>query len=80
MTSRELAIARSVTYASLFDYPLTLDAAEFMVRMVPTDDEPTLRALGMTLRPVRDSLEDAMRWMAATGHLSAEAAGRLAPD
>ena len=25
MTSRELAIARSVIYASLFDYPLTLD-------------------------------------------------------
>jgi nucleoside-diphosphate-sugar epimerase len=59
-------------------YPLTLDAAEFMVRMVPTDDEPTLRALDMTLRPVRDTLEDAMRWMAATGNLSAKAAGRLA--
>jgi len=25
MTSRELAIARSVIYASLFDYPLTLE-------------------------------------------------------
>jgi nucleoside-diphosphate-sugar epimerase len=60
------------------DYPLTLDAAEFMVRMVPTDDEPTLRALGMSLRPVRDTVEDAMRWMAATGHLSPKAAGRLA--
>jgi nucleoside-diphosphate-sugar epimerase len=60
------------------DYPLTLDAAEFMVRMVPTDDEPTLRALGMSLRPVEETLEDAMRWMAATGHLSAKAAGRLA--
>jgi hypothetical protein len=59
-------------------YPLTLDAAEFMVRMVPTDDEPTLQALGMSLRPVRETLEDAMRWMAAAGHLSPKAAGRLA--
>ena len=25
MTSRELSIARSVIYASLFDYPLTLE-------------------------------------------------------
>jgi nucleoside-diphosphate-sugar epimerase len=60
------------------DYPLTLDAAEFMVRMVPTDDEATMHALGMSLRPVRETLEDAMRWMAASGHLSAKAAGRLA--
>jgi nucleoside-diphosphate-sugar epimerase len=59
-------------------YPLTLDAAEFMVRMVPTDDEPTLQALGLSLRPVRETLEDAMRWMAAAGHLSPKAAGRLA--
>jgi hypothetical protein len=32
----------------------------------------------MPLRPVHETLEDAMRWMAATGHLSPKAAGRLA--
>ena len=29
MTTRELAIARSVVYASLFDYPLTLEQLHY---------------------------------------------------
>lgn len=62
-----------------FDYPLTLDAAEFMVRMVPTDDQPTLDALGMTYRPIDETVADALRWLAATGQLRPKAAGRLAP-
>lgn len=60
-----------------FDYPLTRDAAEFMVRLVPTDDGPSLDALSLTLRPVEETLEDGLRWMAETGHL--RRAGRLAP-
>ncbi|WP_067482052.1 nitroreductase/quinone reductase family protein [Actinomadura hibisca] len=62
-----------------FDYPLTRDAAEFMVRLVPTDDRPALDALGLTLRPVRDTTADALRWLAASGHLDPRKAGRLAP-
>jgi dihydroflavonol-4-reductase len=60
-------------------YPLTRDAAEMMTTMVPTDDRPTLEELGVTLRPIRESLEDTFRWLAESGHLPAANAGRLAP-
>ncbi|MFI6520496.1 nitroreductase/quinone reductase family protein [Spirillospora sp. NPDC050679] len=62
-----------------FDYPLTRDAAEFMVRLVPTDDRPALDALGLALRPVRATTADALRWLAEAGHLDPRKAGRLAP-
>ncbi len=60
-------------------YPLTRDAAEIMTTMVASDDSATLAALGIELRPVRGSLEDTVRWLAAAGHLPARNAGRLAP-
>lgn len=62
-----------------FDYPLTRDAAEVMVTMVPTDDAATLAELDLELRPVRDTLEEALRCLAADGHLAPSRAGRLAP-
>ncbi|MBE1537506.1 deazaflavin-dependent oxidoreductase (nitroreductase family) [Actinomadura algeriensis] len=62
-----------------FGYPLTRDAAEFMVTLVPTDDRPILDALDLTLRPVQDTVADGLRWLAASGHLSPRRAGRLAP-
>ncbi|MCO6004928.1 nitroreductase family deazaflavin-dependent oxidoreductase [Actinoallomurus purpureus] len=62
-----------------FDYPLTRDAAQFMVTLVPSDDTAAIDALGVTLRPVEESLADALRWLAAAGHLSPARAGRLAP-
>jgi deazaflavin-dependent oxidoreductase (nitroreductase family) len=62
-----------------FDYPLTRDAAEMMVTMVPTDDRATLAALDLQLRPVRESVEEALRCLAADGHLAPHRAGRLAP-
>ena len=62
-----------------FDYPLTRDAAEVMVSMVPTDDAVTNAALGLERRPPRDSIEEALRCLAADGHLAPEKAGRLAP-
>ena len=63
-------------------YPLTRDAAEIMVTTVPTDDEASLRSLGVTLRPVEDTLTDALRWLVEEGHLTGRAAGRFAslPD
>lgn len=60
-------------------YPLTRDAAEIMVSMVPTDDGPSLAALGVELRPAEETLTDALRWLATTGHLPPKHAGRLAP-
>lgn len=60
-------------------YPVTRDAAEFMTTMVPTDDGPALDALGITLRPIRDTLADTLRWLAAEGHIPADKAGALAP-
>ncbi|TYB42808.1 nitroreductase family deazaflavin-dependent oxidoreductase [Actinomadura chibensis] len=62
-----------------FDYPLTRDAAEFMVTLVPTDDRPVLDALGLTLRPVEETVTDSVRWLADSGHLNPRRAGRLAP-
>lgn len=61
-----------------FDYPLTRDAAEFMVTLVPTDDRPILEALDLTLRPVEETVADGLRWLARSGHLNPRRAGRLA--
>jgi hypothetical protein len=61
-----------------FDYPLTQDAAEIMVTTAPSDDQATLEALDLTLRPVEESVAEAIRVLVADGHLSAAKAGRLA--
>ena len=62
-----------------FRYPLTRDAAELMVTLVPSDDTVALDALGMTLRPLEESVADTLRWLATTGHLRPSRAGRLRP-
>ncbi len=61
-----------------FDYPLTRDAAEIMVSMVPTDDSATEAELDLVRRPARDTLEEALRCLVADGHLPPEKAPRLA--
>ncbi|MSO86906.1 MAG: nitroreductase family deazaflavin-dependent oxidoreductase [Acidimicrobiia bacterium] len=60
-------------------YPLTRDGAEIMVSMVPTDDSDTETLLDLTRVSVRDSVEEALRWLAAEGYLAPHHAGRLAP-
>ncbi|MER5645929.1 NAD-dependent epimerase/dehydratase family protein [Streptosporangium sp. NPDC002524] len=60
------------------DYPLTRDAVEMMVTMVRTYDTPTLEALGVSLRPVQETIADSLRWLAQEGHLTTGKAGRLA--
>lgn len=61
-----------------FDYPLTRDAAEIMVSMVPFDDAPTLDALALHPRPVQESVADTLCWLADMGHLKPGHIGRLA--
>jgi nucleoside-diphosphate-sugar epimerase len=60
-----------------FGYPLTRDAAEFVVTLVPSDDAATLDTLGLTLQPLEESLADTVRWLVAAGHLHPSKAGRL---
>lgn len=62
-----------------FHYPLTRDAAEIMVTMVPTDDSSVLMETGVKLRPLTETVEEALRCLAADGHLAPAKAGRLAP-
>jgi nucleoside-diphosphate-sugar epimerase len=61
-------------------YPLTRDAAEVMVTMVPTDDGPSIEPLGVSWRPLTETLTDALHWLVAEGHLTGKAAGRLGPS
>lgn len=61
------------------DYPLSRDVADIMLAMAPTDDQPALKELDLRLRPVRETVEDSLRWLAGHGHLTGRAAGRLAP-
>ncbi|NUT43497.1 MAG: NAD-dependent epimerase/dehydratase family protein [Thermoactinospora sp.] len=56
------------------EYPLTRDAADLMLTMVPADNHE-----GLKLRPTLDTISDTLRWLAAEGHLKAHEVGRLAP-
>lgn len=60
------------------DFPLTADAAEIMTTLVPSDDGPTLAALHLELRPAAVTVRDAIAALAADGHITRRAAGRVA--
>ncbi|TNY34968.1 NAD-dependent epimerase/dehydratase family protein [Thermomonospora catenispora] len=66
------AVLDAVKRIRPFDHPLTRDAAEIMIRLAPTDDRPALDALGIELRPIEETLVDALRWLVDAGHLDAE--------
>lgn len=53
-----------------FDYPLTREAATFMVVGKPSDDTATLRDLGVEYRPTIDTLRDTLAWLLDNGHLT----------
>lgn len=72
------AMGAALDAVRVVDYPLTRDAADFMLTLVPTDDALALRDLGVTLRPVEDTVSDTLRWLAAEGHLNPRKIGRLA--
>ncbi|WP_084265143.1 nitroreductase family deazaflavin-dependent oxidoreductase [Actinomadura macra] len=71
------AVLDAAKHVRPFGYPLTRDAAEFMVTLVPTDDRPILDALDLTLRPIEETVADSVRWLAESGHLNPRRAGRL---
>ncbi len=61
-----------------FDYPLTSEAAEFVTRSVPCDSSATLRELGFSYRPPRETLRDTLVWLYQVGELNASHVGKLA--
>ena len=58
--------------------PLTREATETLLSMVPTDDSALTRELGVRLRPARETFVDTLRWAFETGRLTEREAGRLA--
>lgn len=60
------------------DLPLTHEAMVYATNWVPLDDSGTLADLDFELRPVRETLADAICSLEEQGHLSAEQIGRLA--
>jgi dihydroflavonol-4-reductase len=71
------ALAAAVRLPAI-GYPLTRDAADFMLTLVPTDDGVALKELDVVLRPVEDTVSDTLRWLVTEGHLDARRIGRLA--
>ena len=43
------------------------------------DASETTRQLGVTARPLAESLQDTVRWLVEAGHVSAKQAGKAAP-
>ena len=61
-----------------FEYPLTFEAMSIATRSCPYDSEAARVELDLQPRPVDVTLADSIRWLAATGHISAKLAGALA--
>ena len=55
-----------------FGYPLTREAATFMVSGRPSDDTATLDDLGVTYRPTIDTLRDTLTWLLDSGYVQQE--------
>lgn len=76
------AVGRAVDFTKWlvpsFDYPLTSEAAEYVVGNVPCDSSRTVAELGIEFRPARETLRDALRWLYEAGELDARRAGKLA--
>jgi len=63
-----------------FDYPLTSEAARFVVSGMAGDSSPATRELGIEFRPSEETLRDQIRSMYESGQLEAHYAGKLARD
>jgi hypothetical protein len=60
------------------EVPLSHEASVYATQWVKMDSSKAERDLGLTFRPVDESLADAIRWLLEAGHISARLAGRLA--
>ena len=63
-----------------FDYPITHEATKMMIRLVPCDSRATVEQLGVSFRPMEETLRDTIRWLYKTGEISAKVAGQIAND
>jgi nucleoside-diphosphate-sugar epimerase len=61
-----------------FDFPLTSEAMAFATRWPGAVASPAFERLGIELRDLRETCEDAIRWMHRAGHLTDREAGRRA--
>jgi nucleoside-diphosphate-sugar epimerase len=61
-----------------FDFPLTREAMDFATQWPGAVASPAFERLDIGLRDVRETCEDAIRWMHQAGHLTAREVGRLA--
>ena len=60
------------------DVPLSHEASVYATQWVKMDSSTAEHDLGLTFRPVDESLSDAIRWLHDAGHISGRLAGRLA--
>jgi nucleoside-diphosphate-sugar epimerase len=63
-----------------FSYPITHEATKMMIRLVPCDSRATVEQLGVSFRPMAETLRDTIRWLYETGEISAKIAGQIAND
>lgn len=59
-------------------FPLTHEAMVNATRAVPFDSDATRAALGVSERPIAETMEDTLRWLRDAGHVDDAAIGRLA--
>ena len=59
------------------DTPLTREAVGYATRWVTADDSKVRKELGIDYRPLRETLADTLRWMAASGHIDKKWAASL---
>ena len=63
---RTIELLRKVVPIAL---PLTSEAAAYVTRWDPVPNSSALAEMGVTLRPVRESIDDSVHWMLRAGHL-----------
>jgi nucleoside-diphosphate-sugar epimerase len=63
---RMLDLVRKVVPVEL---PLTAESAAYVTRWDPVPSSSALASMGVTFRPVRESIDDAVQWMRQAGHL-----------
>jgi dihydroflavonol-4-reductase len=60
--------------------PHAVEGARFIALHARVDASATVSALGVTGRPLEESMRDTVRWLVQAGHISPRAAGRCLPS